>query len=387
MLNFENTEIAFRQKGDGELKQAYRLFKLMNNGILANLAPRLIEPALRLGLPITSLVKKTLYKQFCGGETIEECEESIRQLDKGYVGAILDYSVEGAIGENSYSFTADEIIKTIRHAKNDRRIPFAVFKPSGVVRFKLLEKVSSGKPLSNAEQVEYFKAKGRINNICKTAYDLEVPVMFDAEESWIQKGADAIALDMMRLYNRDQAIVYNTYQLYRNNKLASLQSDLFLAEREGFILGAKLVRGAYLEKERARAEREKLPSPIYNTKEDTDKAFNEALVFCVENLKDLAFIAGTHNEASCMILTELMKKHNLPEDHPNIYFAQLLGMSDNLSFNLAFHGYNVVKYVPYGPVKSVLPYLFRRAEENKAITGQMGRELTLLSKEKKRRGI
>ncbi|WP_242695911.1 proline dehydrogenase family protein [Desertivirga brevis] len=387
MLNFENTEIAFRQKNDDELKQSYRLFKLMNNGFLAKLGPKIIEPALRCGLPISPLIKRTLFKQFCGGETIEECEETISQLDKGYVGTILDYSVEGAVGESSYTTTADEIVETIRRAKDDHRIPFAVFKPSGVIRFRLLEKVSSGKPLSNAEQVEYFKAKGRINHICKTAYDIEVPVMFDAEESWIQKGADAIALDMMRLYNRDQAIVYNTYQLYRNDKLSGLQSDVFLAEREGFILGAKLVRGAYMEKERARAQRENLLSPIYNSKEETDRAFNEALTFCIENLKDLALIAGTHNEESCLVLTELMKKHNLPEDQSNIYFAQLLGMSDNLSFNLAYHGYNVVKYVPYGPVKAVLPYLFRRAEENTAIKGQMGRELMFLSKEKKRRGI
>lgn len=359
----------------------------MNNGFLAKVGPKLIEPALRIGLPITSMVKKTLFKQFCGGETIEECEETIAQLDKGYVATILDYSVEGAVGENSYSETADEIVRTIQRAKSDRRIPFAVFKPSGVVRFKLLEKVSSGKPLSDAEQVEYFKAKGRINHICKTAYDLEVPVMFDAEESWIQKAADAIALDMMRLYNRDEAIVFNTYQLYRSDKLSGLQSDVFLAEREGFILGAKLVRGAYLDKERERAEMLKVTSPVYSSKEETDRAFNEALVFCIENLKDLAFIAGTHNEASCMILTELMKKHNLPEDQATVYFAQLLGMSDNLSFNLAYNGYNAVKYVPYGPVKAVLPYLFRRAEENKAITGQVGRELALLLKEKKRRGI
>ena len=386
-MNFENTEIAFRQKSDEELKQSYRLFRLMSNNFLAKSGPPLIETALKMGLPVTSLIRKTLFKQFCGGETIEECEETIASLDKGYVGTILDYSVEGILSESTYTLTTEEIVRTINRAKNDRRIPFAVFKLSGVIRFKLLEKVSSGTTLTNAEQVEYFKAKGRINHICKTAYDAEVPVMFDAEESWIQKAADAIALDMMRLYNLEKAIVYNTYQLYRKDKLPLLENDVFLAEREGFVLGAKLVRGAYMDKEREKARQEKYPSPIHTNKDETDKAFNEALAFCVENLKDVAFIAGTHNEASCLVLTELMKKHNLPEDHAHIYFAQLLGMSDNLSFNLSYYGYNVAKYVPYGPVKQVLPYLFRRAEENKAVTGQMSRELALLAAEKKRRGI
>jgi len=386
-MNFENTEIAFRQKSDEELKQSYRLFRLMSNSFLAKSGPPLIETALKMGLPVTSLIRKTLFKQFCGGETIEECEETIASLDKGYVGTILDYSVEGILSESTYTLTTEEIVRTINRAKNDRRIPFAVFKLSGVIRFKLLEKVSSGTTLTNAEQVEYFKAKGRINHICKTAYDAEVPVMFDAEESWIQKAADAIALDMMRLYNLEKAIVYNTYQLYRKDKLPLLENDVFLAEREGFVLGAKLVRGAYMDKEREKARQEKYPSPIHTNKDETDKAFNEALAFCVENLKDVAFIAGTHNEASCLVLTELMKKHNLPEDHAHIYFAQLLGMSDNLSFNLSYYGYNVAKYVPYGPVKQVLPYLFRRAEENKAVTGQMSRELALLAAEKKRRGI
>ena len=387
LLDFDNTEIAFKGKTDTELKASYRLFKLMSNNLLAKVGPSITQSALKMGLPVTALIKKTLFKQFCGGETIDECETTIEALAKAYVGTILDYSVEGALNSSAYTHTAEEIVRTITRAKDDPRIPFAVFKPSGIARFKLLEKVSSGKTLDNAEQVEWFKVKGRVNHICKTAYDMDVPLMIDAEESWIQPAVDNLALEMMRMYNRDKAIVYNTYQLYREGMLSSLQSHYYRSQSEGFILGAKLVRGAYMDKERARAARLNYPSPIQEDKDATDKAYNDALEFCVENINDLAIVAGTHNEASCMILAELMKKQQLPEDHPHIYFAQLLGMSDNLSFNLSFFGYNVVKYVPYGPVKQVLPYLFRRAEENTAIAGHMGRELSLLAAERKRRGI
>ena len=387
LLTFDNTEIAFRQKSDEELKRSYWLFKLISNNFLAKVGPPITESALKLGLPVVPLIKKTLFKQFCGGETIEECEPTIEALAKGYVGTILDYSVEGAVGDSSYLETADEIVRTIMRAKDDKRIPFAVFKPSGVARFKLLEKISSGQQLSNAEQAELFKVKGRINHICKTAYDHDVPVMFDAEESWIQNACDKLALDMMRMYNRDKAIVYNTYQLYRKDKLDSLQFDFSMAERDGFVLGAKLVRGAYMDKERERASRFGYESPIHKDKESTDQAFNDALTFSIENINTIAIICATHNEESCLVLTEMMRKHKLEESRPHIYFAQLLGMSDNLSFNLSYTGYNVVKYVPYGPVKLVLPYLFRRADENKAITGQMGRELSLIIREKKRRGI
>ena len=384
-MDFDNTEIAFRQKSDDELTQSYWLFKLMDNGILARKGPSLITAALKMRLPVTGLLKKTLFSQFCGGETIEECEETIARLDRAYTGTILDYAAEAVLGEKAYTHATEEVVRTIQRAKNDPRIPFAVFKPSAVIRFKLLEKVSAGEVLSQAEQVEYFKAKGRINHICKTAYDADVPVMIDAEESWIQKAADELAFEMMRLYNLDKAIVYNTYQFYLKDKLAVLEADLVRAEQGGFILGAKLVRGAYLEKERSRAQKMGYPSPIQVDKASTDRAYNDALAFSIENLNGTAIVAGTHNEASCLVLIELMKKHQLPEDHAHIHFAQLLGMSDNISFNLAYVGYNVLKYVPYGPVKEVLPYLFRRAEENTAVVGQMGRELALVVKERERR--
>ncbi len=387
MVNFDNTEIAFRRKTDQELKKEYWLFKLISNGILARIGPSLTQAALKMGLPVTGIIKKTLFDQFCGGETLDDCEKTIESLDKGFVGTILDYSVEGELDESAYIKTTDEILKTIRKAASDRRIPFAVFKPSGVARFRLLEKLQLRQDLSTAESAEYFKVKSRINLICKTAYDLEVPLMWDAEESWIQDPIDNLAIEMMRLYNREKAIVYNTYQLYRTDKLASLKADTFLAETDGFILGAKLVRGAYMEKERSRAAENGYPSPIHPDKAGTDADYNAALSFCIEHLQHVAMLAGTHNEESCMILAELIRKKQFPEDHPHVYFAQLLGMSDNISFNLAHAGYNVAKYVPYGPVKAVLPYLFRRAEENTAISGQMGRELAMIARERKRRGI
>lgn len=383
--DFNNTEIAFKGKSDEELNRAYWLFKIISSRFLTRIGPLLTNTAIKTGLPVVPLIKRTIFAQFCGGESIEECDDTIGQLARGGVGTILDYSVEGEQQEKSFISTAEEIMAIIRRAKDDSRIPLTVFKPTGAARFELLKKVSAGNSLTTAEQAEFFKVKARINQICRLAYDLDVPVMIDAEESWIQNAIDDIALEMMRTYNHERAIVYNTYQLYRTDKLASLKADIYLAETDGFILGAKLVRGAYLEKERERAQRMGYPSPVHESKAATDNDYDEAVRFCTEHLKNTAFVAGTHNEQSSRLLAELMHKHDLPHNHQHIYFAQLLGMSDNLSFNLADAGYNVTKYVPYGPVKAVLPYLFRRAEENTAIAGQTSRELKLIMAEKKRR--
>ncbi|KAA8476263.1 L-proline dehydrogenase [Arcticibacter tournemirensis] len=383
--DFNDTEIAFKGKTKEDLNRAYWLFKIISSNFLTKVGPYLTNSAIKFGLPVIPLIKKTIFAQFCGGETIEECNATIAQLDSGKVGTILDYSVEGEQQEKSFIHTTEEIMAIIRKAKTDPRIPLTVFKPTGVARFELLKKVSAKASLSTAEQAEYFKVKARINQICRLAYELDVPVMIDAEESWIQNAIDDIATEMMRTYNRERAIVYNTYQLYRNDKLASLQADIYLAETDGFILGAKLVRGAYMEKERERAQRMGYPSPIHASKEATDTDYNEAIKRCMKHIEHTAFVAGTHNEQSCRLLAELINEYRLPHNHPHICFSQLLGMSDNLSFNLGSAGYNVTKYVPYGPVKSVLPYLFRRAEENTAIAGQTGRELKLIAAEKERR--
>lgn len=384
-LNFDNTEIAFRGKSDEELNQSYKLFKLINNGFLSRVGPSLIRLAFKLGLPIEGLIKKTLFRQFCGGESIEDCEPVVARLWNEQVGTILDYSAEGLQEDQAYAGTAVEIVKTIQKAGSDERVPLTVFKISGLARFELLEKITAGHELSQAEQAEYFKVKGRVNNICKTAYDLDVPVMIDAEESWIQKAIDTLALESMQLYNLERAIVYNTYQLYKVDGLATLKAHYIQAETYGFLLGAKLVRGAYLEKERNRAMALEYDSPVHSTKEATDSDFSDALKFCMRHIKYIAFVAGTHNEESCRQLVELLREASVPANHPHVYFSQLLGMSDNLSFNLSDAGCNVAKYVPYGPVKAVLPYLFRRAEENSAVAGQMSRELSLIARERKRR--
>jgi len=387
-LSFDNTEIAFKHQSNKEIKQSYWLFKAISNNLLVKIGPFFTKLALGIKLPISSVIKATIFKQFCGGEDIQECTSVIHKLAKENVGTILDYSVEGEEFEEAFDHTQLEIINTIKKAVElPHAIPFCVFKVSGIARFALLEKINAQEELSKLEQYEWEKALARVNAICEVASQYQKKIMIDAEESYIQDAIDQIALDMMAKYNKTTAIVYNTYQLYRHDKLASLIADTTIAQTTPFILGAKLVRGAYMEKERKRAKMLNIPSPIQPNKEATDRDYDAAISFCLENINHVSFIAGTHNQKSCEILAERMEFLALQPNHQHVYFSQLLGMSDNLSFNLANAGFNVAKYVPYGPVKSVLPYLFRRAEENTAIAGQMGRELTLIDREIKRRGI
>lgn len=386
-LSFDDTEIAFRAKTNADLNRAYWLFRIINVNLIAKIGPPLTRFAFTIGLPIKGLIKSTIFNHFCGGESIEECRKTIDQLDAGSVGSILDYSVEGEEEEEIFESTCEEIIKTIRHSDGDERIPFTVFKCTGLARFALLEKIDSKHNLSDADQTEFDRVKTRIDRICKCAYDLNVRVMIDAEESWIQDTIDSLALEMMRRYNQVNAIVFNTYQLYRNDKLASLKSDYQKAYKENFFLGAKLVRGAYMEKERERAEEFNYPSPIHPDKASTDRAYDESIRFCLEHISTISFIAGTHNENSCRMMAEYMDTGHILHNDDHVYFSQLLGMSDHLSFNLAASGYNVAKYVPYGPVKAVMPYLFRRAAENTSVAGQMSRELRLITLEKKRRKL
>lgn len=384
-LNFDNTEIAFRNKSKSELNSAYWLFKVMSSNFLTQVGPPVTNLFLNIGLPIQGLIKSTIFKQFCGGETIAECEHTIQQLGDGRVGTILDYSVEGEEEEHVFDFTCAEIIRTIDRAAGDTRIPITVFKITGIARFALLEKLDGKLELSADEKAEFEKVKRRCERICRTAFEKNVPVMIDAEESWIQETIDSLALDMMILFNKEKLIVYNTYQLYRHDKLADIKADHLVAKKAGFILGAKIVRGAYMEKERKRAAEKGYTSPIQPDKKSTDNDYNAAVTFCVENIAQVGIVCGTHNEASCRVLADLLDTHGIDHNHPHVYFSQLLGMSDNLSFNLSDAGYNVAKYVPYGPVKAVMPYLFRRAQENTSIAGQTSRELDLISREKNRR--
>lgn len=384
-LSFDDTEIAFRNKSDGDLNSAYWLFKVLNSNFLTTILPPITKFSLQVGLPIKPMIKRTVFKQFCGGETIAECEGVIKQLALGKVGTILDYAVEGEEQEDVFEEAADQIIETVNRAKGDPRIPLTVFKPTGVARFALLEKITAKEALSEAEREEFGKLEVRVDKICAAAFNSGVPVMIDAEESWIQDAIDSLALKMMEKYNRSAVIVCNTYQLYRVNMLETLKKHARYAQQNGFKFGAKLVRGAYMEKERIRAGEIGYPSPIQPDKKATDDAYNAALAYCVEQIGQIKLIAGTHNENSCRTLVDLIYDHGIARNHNHIYFSQLLGMGDNLSYNLADAGYNAVKYVPYGPVKKVLPYLFRRAEENTAITGQTGRELGLIIKERRRR--
>ncbi|MFN5878334.1 MAG: proline dehydrogenase family protein [Flavobacteriales bacterium] len=386
MVSFENTQIAFKSKSDSDLNRAYWLFKIIGNPALVKMGKWSTNSALKVGLPIKGIIKKTIFRQFCGGETIEDCADTINLLGKFGVGTILDYSVEGKTSEEDFDATVEEIIATIHAAKNDKNIPFAVFKVTGISRFGILEKANDpDTKLSDLEKLELGLAISRIDKICLAAHENSVPVFIDAEETWIQDTIDRITLDMMRKYNKKKAIVYNTLQMYRHDRLAYLEKESLIARKEGFQYGVKLVRGAYMEKERARAQVNSYPSPIQSDKMTCDSDFNKALDQIILNIDCMALCSGSHNENSAMLLTQLLEKHGIEKNDDRIFFAQLLGMSDHISYNLAHAGYNVAKYVPYGPIKEVMPYLLRRADENTSVAGQTGRELSLIMKERKRR--
>ncbi len=387
MLSFNNTEIAFADKTNKDLNRSYWLFKIVSNSGLVNIGSLFTNVALKIHLPIKGIIKATIFKQFCGGETIEECEIKIKNLGNYKIGTILDYSVEGKESEKDFDTCATETIATINKSKNNNDIPFCVFKVTGVARFYLLEKIAANQNLTEVEQKEFEILKQRVNLICEAAFNAGTPVFIDAEESWIQNAIDELALNMMTLYNIQKPIVYNTLQMYRKDRLVYLKQSLELAKKENYFLGAKIVRGAYIDKEHARSKEKGYDSPIQDNKENTDNDYDSALLFCLENIKQVAFCAATHNEKSSMKLAQMMLKKNIPNNNTHVYFAQLLGMSDHISYNLAKAGYNVAKYVPYGPVSEVLPYLIRRAQENTFVKGQTGRELSLIIKEKERRKL
>lgn len=384
MVSFDNTEIAFKSKTTTELKKAWWLFNLIGNNSLV----RMFKPFAGLAAflpPGRFVIKQTIYAHFCGGETIRECEGTIRQLAQFNVGTILDYSVEGKESEEDFEATALEIMATQERALTDNHVPFCVFKLTGLGRFALLEKASTEAALTAEENEELKRIKNRVERLCEKAFNSGRRLMLDAEESWIQPIMDSIIMDMMRKYNKEKAVIFNTFQMYRHDRLQELKKWQQIAEKEGFLLGIKLVRGAYMEKERKRAQEMGYASPIQPDKESTDRDYDLALEFIVSNYPKISVCAGTHNEQSSARLVELMEQRKLQPQSQEIYFSQLLGMSDHLSFNLSHAGYNVAKYVPYGPVKEVLPYLIRRAEENTSVAGQTSRELNLLTREKERR--
>ncbi len=382
MVSFDNTENAFKAKTNAELTKSYWLFKLIGNPFMVKFGATFAPLGLAIGFK--GLIKSTIFKQFVGGETIHDCNQTITELGKYNIGTILDYSVEGKESEADFDACLKETLETIEKAKHEQHIPFCVFKVTGLARFTLLEKVTANGSLTEEEIKEYERVEQRVHRICKAAYDANQAIFIDAEESWIQQAIDDLADANMKRFNTEKPIVYNTYQLYRHDRLDFIKTSFAKAQSENYFLGAKLVRGAYMEKERKRALENNYASPINKDKEATDKLYNDTLLFCVEHIDKIAICAGTHNEESSLYLAKLMAEKNI-SNHPHVSFAQLFGMSDHISYNLSLSNYQVAKYVPYGPVKEVLPYLIRRAQENTSVKGQTGRELSLIIKEKQRR--
>ena len=385
MIDFTNTEVAFKMKTKNDLRQSKLLFATLSSPQVVQTLKGLTLASLFLKLPIKGIVKATVFRQFCGGESVEECQPQIDRLAEGNVQAILDYSVEGKAEEADFDRTLETTLDTIRFAQNNPGVPFGVFKPTGVGAIEWYEKVSLKQELSAEESESWARVLARWEKIFMLASEMKIPVMIDAEESWIQPVVDELAFDFMAKYNTQTPIVYNTAQLYRHDRLDQLKMALTRAKEEGFIYGVKIVRGAYMEKERKRAEAKGYTDPIQPNKAATDRDYNAALELILSNLEHMAVVVGTHNEASIELAATLMTKHSIAFDSQRVYVAQLFGMSDHISFNAANSGLNVAKYLPFGPVKDVLPYLFRRAEENTAVEGQTGRELGLLTKELDRR--
>jgi proline dehydrogenase len=385
MISFDDTAIAFEAKTNSELKKAKFLFSLIGNQRLMKIGRFLTLWAFKFNLPLKKLVKATIFKQFCGGETLEECLPTMQHLGKYNIGSIPDYSVEGKENTQDIIKTTNEILFNIQKSKTLEDVPFCVFKMSGITSTNLLEKLSAKAALSSKEEEDYIKLKERVRRICDNARMADKPIFIDAEETWLQEAIDKIALDMMKIFNTEKVLVYTTIQMYRKDKLEYLKKMTEIAKNGNFIFGVKLVRGAYLEKENERAKKMGYPSPMQSTKQDTDNDYDQALEFCVNHIDNVALVFGSHNEKSAALLTSLMQKSNIENNHPHIYFSQLFGMSDHISFKLAKEGFNVAKYLPYGPVKEVLPYLIRRAEENTSVAGQTNRELSLLTREIKRR--
>ena len=385
MLTFDNTQIAFQIKSDRDLKRAYTLFKIISYPILVKIGNPFIKIASALRLPIGWIIKPTAYRQFVGGEVLETCGPTVEKLFTAGVYSILDYSVEGKESEKSIKEALEETLRSIKNGGAHPHIPFAVFKPTAFGNNNALELLSKGSSIEKSIMEEGEKFRQRIGRLCSTAYEKDIPILIDAEDASYQNFIDSVVMEMMAKYNTKKAIVFNTYQMYRHDRISVLENDIKLAREKKFFLGAKFVRGAYMEKERERARKLKYEDPIHQDKEGTDRDFNLSLKISIDNIDIVTIFNGTHNEESSLYLVELMKEKGLEPGDKRVWFSQLFGMSDHISFNLAAQGYNVAKYVPYGPVRYVLPYLMRRVEENTSVKGQTGRELSLIKKEIKRR--
>ncbi|AOW10091.1 proline dehydrogenase family protein [Flavobacterium gilvum] len=384
---FNNTQIAFALKSDTELERAYFLFKLINSQPLVRIGTAVTNFAIKANLPVENLIRATVFDHFCGGVNEDDCLSVVDKMYTKGVSSVLDYSVEGKEEDDQFDAALQMTLKTIEFAKERNAIPFAVFKPTGLGRLDLYVKVGEKQILTPDEQAEWNRVVTRFDLVCNEAYKKDVALLIDAEESWMQNAADDLVTEMMRKYNKEKAIVFNTLQMYRWDRLDYLKKIHELAKTEGFFIGMKLVRGAYMEKENERAIEKGYPTPICSSKEASDINFDAAVEYMTEHLDTMTVFAGTHNELSSYKLMELMKAKGISNNDNRIWFGQLYGMSDNISYNLANSGYNIAKYLPFGPVKDVMPYLIRRAEENTSVAGQTSRELSMIKAERSRRKL
>lgn len=384
---FENTEIAFSLKSDSELERAYFLFKMISKEPLVRIGTAATKFALNLNLPVEGLIRSTVFDHFCGGVSEDDCLPTVENLHKASVYSVLDYSVEGKEDESQFDATMEKVIELTYFAKDNDAMPFSVFKPTGLGRFEIWQKRSENQTLTDAEKAEWDRIVARYDRICQVATECDIALLIDGEETWMQDAADALCEQMMEKYNTQKPIVFNTLQCYRWDRLEYLKEIHQRALAKGYKLGFKVVRGAYMEKENERAEDMNYPTPICESKAATDTHFNEVMQYMLDHLEDISLFLGTHNENSSYLAMEIMEVKGLLKNDQRIWFGQLYGMSDHISYNMAQQGYNVAKYIPFGPVKDVMPYLIRRAEENTSVAGQTSRELSLLKKEKERRGI
>ncbi|OYT12500.1 MAG: proline dehydrogenase [Bacteroidetes bacterium 4572_112] len=384
-IDFNNTENAFISKTDWEINKAYVLFKTISSPTIVKAGNKMLNIALGIHFPINWAVKPTIYQHFVGGETIKSCDAAIEKLGKYNVKSILDYSVEGKEDAEDIRLAFEETLRAIENAGKNKNIPFAVFKPTAMGRSIVLEKASSGEEMNEQETAEKEQFLDRVHQLCAKAHEVDVPILIDAEHSWYQNIIDYATNTEMANFNKEKAIVFNTFQMYRHDRLAFLDESFKMSQKGGYFLGAKFVRGAYMEIERERAEQKGYQDPIQPTKEATDKDYNAAIRYCLERIDNIKIFNGTHNDESTQLMVDYMCDHKIPKDHDHCWFSQLYGMSDNISFNVAKEGFNVAKYLPYGPVKHVMPYLLRRAEENTSAQGQSTRELDFIRIEKNRR--
>ncbi|GGG48550.1 proline dehydrogenase family protein [Bizionia arctica] len=382
---FDNTEIAFSLKSNSELNRAYLLFKMISYEPLVKVGKVLTNFAIKANLPVDSVIRATVFDHFCGGISEKDCIPVIDSMYEKGVSSVLDFSVEGKEVESFFDAAMDKTLEIINFSQNKEAMPIAVFKPTGFGKPILYEKKSEGVAFTPEEQEQWNRIEARYDKVCKLAKEKDVELLIDAEESWMQKSVDELVTKMMQHYNKEKPVVYNTLQMYRHDRMDFMKKELVHAKENGYFLGYKIVRGAYMEKENERATKKGYPTPICESKAATDENFNDAAQFILGHLEVISLFAGTHNEASCYLILDMMKEKGIAKTDNRVWFGQLYGMSDHISFNLANLGYNVAKYVPFGPVKDVLPYLIRRAEENTSVAGQTGRELMLLAKEKNRR--